>query len=214
MAITYEMDNWLSQQGTYENHCFISWPHISKNPDIAECARAVRDSIEEGLATSFHDPKVYMDTQIAGGADWEMNIRRALCRSVSMVAICVPMYYRPEHLWCGLEWAAMEQLSLTRLPGKDFKTIIPLMVRLSDSLPKVVSRIQYIDVSRVMLQGRRYYNQREFRGKIHEIVTRIEQIAEELWRSKSRAECDLFQFPKESAFAEYVLPAQGFPLVS
>jgi hypothetical protein len=213
MAITFEVDNWLSEQGTYENHCFISWPHTI-NRDITECAQAVRDAIEEGLATSFHRPKVFLDTQIAGGAVWEMQLRRALCRSVSMVAICAPIYYRPEHLWCGLEWAAMEQLSLTRLQGKGFKTIIPVMVRKSDPLPTAVSRIQYIDVSRVTIQGRRFFKQIEFRSKIQEIVTRIEQIAEELWRSKSRAECDIFQFPTESAFAEYIHPTQAFPLVS
>jgi len=131
-----------------------------------------------------------------------------------MVAICAPIYYRPEHHWCGLEWAAMELISLTRLRGKNFKTIIPLIYRGSDNLPVAVSRIQYIDVSRVSLLGRRYYSQQEFRGKILQIVDRVEQIAEELWRSRIRAECDAFPFPTESAFSDYSAPAQPFPLVS
>ena len=212
MAITYEIDQWLRQ--SYENHCFISWPHTI-NPDITECARAVRKAILEGLATSFNDPQVFLDERaITGGADWEIKLRRALCKSMSMVAICAPIYYRPEHNWCGLEWAAMEHLSSTRLQGCDFKAIIPVMVRKSDPLPSVVSKIQYVDVSRMTLQGRRYFAYPEFCCKINEIVVRIEQIAEELWRCQRVADCDLFQFPAESAFLDYSAPAQRFPLVS
>jgi TIR domain len=212
MAITYEVDQWLRE--TYEHHCFISWPHTI-NPDITECARAVRKAILEGLATSFHDPQVFLDeTGIIGGADWEIRLRRALCKSMSMVAICAPIYYRPEHKWCGLEWAAMEHLSSTRLQGCDFKAIIPIMVRRSDPLPTVVSKIQHIDVSRMTLQGRRYFAYPEFRRKINEIVTRIEQIAEEIWRGQRKADCDLFQFPTESAFSDYIVTPQRFPLVS
>jgi hypothetical protein len=212
MAITYEVDQWLRE--SYEHHCFISWPHTI-SPDITECARAVKKAILERLATSFNDPQVFLDeSAIMGGADWEMRLRRALCKSMSMVAICAPIYYRPEHRWCGLEWAAMEHLSSTRLRGCDFKAIIPVMVRMSDPLPQVVSNIQYIDVSRMTLQGRRYFAYPEFRRKINEIVGRIEQIAEELWRREHRAECDLFQFPAESAFLNYTVPAQRFPLMS
>jgi len=212
MAITYEIDNWLRE--TYENHCFISWPHTI-NPDITECARALKRSILEGLATSFHNPQVFLDeTAIIGGADWNLTLRRALCRSISMVAICAPIYYRPEHHWCGLEWAAMEHLSSLRLGACDFKAIIPVMVRKSDPLPNAVSRIQYIDVSRVTLQGRRYFAYPDFRQKVNEIVIRIEQIAEELWRGRHRAECDAPNFPTVSAFSDYITPAVRFPILS
>ncbi|HEY6272509.1 MAG TPA: toll/interleukin-1 receptor domain-containing protein [Terriglobales bacterium] len=212
MGITYETDRWL--RDTYENHCFISWPH-TQNPDITQCAQAVRKAIVGGLALSFHDPQVFLDeSEITGGSAWEMQLRRALCKSMSMVAICSPMYYRPEHRWCGLEWAAMEHLSSTRLHGCDFKAIIPVLVRKSDPLPPIVSKIQYIDVSRVTLQGRRYFAYPEFRRKINDIVVRIEQIAEELWRGQRKADCDVFQFPTESAFSDYSDPAQRFPLVS
>lgn len=214
MPNPYEIDKWLREDGTYENLCYISWAHTI-NRDITECARTMRDAIREGLASSFHDPQVFLDEGgITGGSDWELKIRRALCRSVTMVAICAPIYYRPEHHWCGLEWAAMERLSSRRLPGTDFKAIIPVMVRQSDSVPLVVSKVQHIDVSRVQLQGRRYFAYPEFRRKIQEIITRIELVAEELWRTQSRADCHLFQFPEESAFADYAIPAQRFPLVT
>jgi hypothetical protein len=133
---------------------------------------------------------------------------------MSMVAICAPIYYRPEHDWCGLEWAAMEQLSLCRLRGSEFRAIIPVIVRKSEPLPAAVAGVQYIDLSRVTLLGRRYFTFPEFRKKIQVIVGQIEQIAEELWRSDARANCDSFQFPTKSAFADYSIPPQRFPIVS
>jgi hypothetical protein len=213
MAITVEIENWLSNQGGYEKHCFISWPHSIDNT-LTECARTARNAIEQGLAASFVRPAVFLDEQMMGGAAWETLIRRTLCRSISMVAICAPIYYRPEHGWCGREWAAMEKMSAKRLPGQTFSTIIPLMYKKSDPLPPAVSRIQYVDVSRVILQGRRYYSQPEFRGKIQQIVGRIEQIAEEIFRNRTQAESETFPFPEESAFLEYSPPAQQFPLLS
>jgi hypothetical protein len=213
MVITAEIENWLSNQGSYEKHCFISWPH-SFDSDLTECARTVRNAIEQGLASSFVRPAVFLDEQMTGGADWEILIRRTLCRSISMVAICAPIYYRPEHGWCGREWAAMEKMSAKRLPGQAFSSIIPLMYKKSDPLPPAVSRIQYIDVSRVILLGRRYYSQPEFRGKIQQIVARIEQIAEEIFKNRTQAESETFTFPAESAFLQYSPPAQPFPLLS
>lgn len=212
MPITHEIDVWLME--SYESHCFISWPHI-KNHDLSECAQAVKRRITEELATSFSAPAVYLDeSEMIVGDIWEPRLGRALCKSVSMVAICVPMYYRPEHRWCGLEWATMSHLSSRRLQGKDFQSIIPLMFRKTDPLPPAVSQIQYIDISKVSIQGRRYFSSTEFRLKIQEIARRIELIAEQLWLSKSKANCEVFQFPTESAFSTYNSLDPPFPLLS
>jgi hypothetical protein len=207
-----EVENWLSQQGGYEHHCFISWPH-TQDDDLTDLALTVQAVIQRKLAASFARPAVFLDKQIQGGDVWQNRIRRALCRSVSMVAICAPVYYHPDHEWCGREWAAMEMISDLRLRGKDFKTIIPLMYKVSNPLPPAVSNIQYIDVSRVFLLGRRYYNLTEFRAKIQQIVTSIEKIAEELWRSQTRADCEAFQIPP-SAFLQYAAPPAAFPILS
>jgi hypothetical protein len=132
-----------------------------------------------------------------------------------MVAICAPIYYRPEHLWCGLEWAAMQQLSSNRLPSVELQAIIPVMVRKSTPLPSAVSKVHCsIDISRVTLQGRRFFASQEFRAKVNEIVNLIEQIAMELYNARSRANCEMFEFPTVSAFAEYAPPAQAFPILT
>jgi hypothetical protein len=208
------IEPWLRDVGSYEYHCFISWPH-TKNVDIADCARTVKAAIESRLSESFVAPKVFLDESgLRGGDQWDPALRKALCRSMSMIAICAPVYFRSEHYWCGLEWASMYQLGQARLPNVTYVPIIPLMVRVPDPLPWGAGKIQFVDVSRVTIKGRKYFRTDEFRTKIDLVVKRIEEIAEGLWQNRAVANCDLFQFPTVSAFSNYTVSAQSFPLVS
>lgn len=214
MANWQIIEPWLHDVGNYEYHCFISWPH-TRNNEISECARTVKEAIESRLAESFVNPKVFLDeTGIRGGDQWDPTLRKALCRSMSMVAICAPVYFRTEHYWCGLEWASMDQLGRRRLPDVTYAPIIPLMVRVPDPLPWAAGKIQFIDVSRVTIKGRKYFRTDEFRTKIDSVVRRIEEIAVGLWENEAVANCEIFQFPTVSAFANYLAPTQSFPLVS
>ena len=215
MGITGAVDTWLRNEGKYRHHCFISWPH-TKNQDIADCARRVKEAVESELGASFTDPQVFLDeTVIQAGNLWRPTLQQALCGSMCMVAICAPIYFRSEHHWCGLEWASMEKLADCRLPkSAEYTTIIPLIVRKSDPLPWEAAKIQYIDVSRLSLLGRRYFSTPDFRVKVRAIVVHIEKVAEELWRNRVHAHCDSFAFPTESAFLNYDAPQQRFPLVS
>ena len=84
MAITFEIDKWL--RDTYENHCFISWPH-TENPDITQCAQAVKTAIREGLAASFHGPKVFLDESVLATAHRELatyNCDRRIITPIGM----------------------------------------------------------------------------------------------------------------------------------
>src|SRR5271156_6624019 len=111
------IEPWLRNEGNYRYHCFVSWPH-TKNVEIADCARKVRDSIYSKLGISFVAPEVFLDEEgIQVGDEWNPTLRKALCCSMSMVAICAPVYFRAEHHWCGLEWASMYQLGQSRLPN-------------------------------------------------------------------------------------------------
>ena len=211
MTITPEIDQWLCSN--YDYQCFVSWPHTI-DPDITACARTVAKVIKGKLAGSFSKPEVFLDeSEMTAGDEWEKKIPHALCRSMSMVAICAPIYYHPKHHWCGLEWAVMESFSAARFPGKDFRAIVPLMVRVSDPLPLAVSRIDRFDISRITTQGRRYFSYPEFLGTVEKIVARVEQIAEELWRGNFKADCASVLVPKTSPFSDYHVPAQRYPLV-
>src|SRR6185295_11253799 len=115
MSITPADEQWLLNAG-YRYHCFISWPHIANDLYVTQCVRRVKAEIEQRLSLfNFSKPAVFIDeTGIPGGAQWKRTLRSALCTSVTMVAICHPMYYHPQHEWCGLEWAAMALLGEQR----------------------------------------------------------------------------------------------------
>lgn len=182
---------------------------------MVECARRIKEAIEQDLALSIADPKVFLDeTDLEGGVKWQETIAQALCRSIAMVAICAPIYYHPSHKWCGLEWAAMDILSESRLPGEDFKAIIPVILRQREPLPSPMAEIQFIDLSRVTICGRRYYSTQEFRQRIIEIAERIEKVAFVVARNGALADCKQFQLPTESAFSGYVGQGQPFPFRS
>ncbi|HKP84647.1 MAG TPA: toll/interleukin-1 receptor domain-containing protein [Blastocatellia bacterium] len=188
-------EQWLQDAG-YENHCFVSYPRIN-NPEMIEIAEHVKDRVENDLSYLVSTPRVFLDRQgLSVGAVWEENLRRALCKSVTMVALCSPMYYSPIHRWCILEWEAMYGLSLARLPAEDFRAIIPLIVRTFGSVPSQYSSINYIDISRVTLRGRRYFGTNEFREAIRQVTNQIARVADALKRNQSRTECERFQFPQ------------------
>jgi hypothetical protein len=210
MPITPAIDNWLLTAG-YEYHCFISWAH-TKNRVMTECARTMKHMIEDTLALSIPNPRVFLDEEeIPGGADWEAKLLRALCRSVSMVSICAPIYYHPSHRWCGLEWAAMERLSQRRLLTEEIYSIIPLLLRTGDELPSAVAKIQYIDFSRILVRGPNYYRTNDFREKVQKIVNQIEIIAQLTVRNGVAPDCASFELPTDSAFIDYELKALGLP---
>ncbi len=206
-----DVEDWLQDAG-YEYYCFISWPH-TKNQAITDCANFLKESLEENLADTIDKPKVFLDqSHIKGGDDWQKIIIQALCRSVVLVAVCAPVYYKPSHKWCGLEWAGMQNLGEKRLPKEDFHTIIPIMVRKNDPLPDPVSKIQYFDFSRVLTLGVKFFDTSEYRVMVEGIRRRIEQVAIALKNNESLADCEEFSLPSESAFTKYNVKKQHPPL--
>ncbi|MCP4139809.1 MAG: TIR domain-containing protein [Chloroflexi bacterium] len=210
MPITQQVEQWLEHAG-YEYHCFISWAHTD-NRHMTNLARRLQTEIKEELSLSILSPRVFLDERnITVGASWEQMLQNALCKSIAMVSLCAPIYYHSEHRWCGLEWAAMEQLCDHRLPDNEFKNIIPLMVSIGDKLPQAVSSIQYIDFSQVIRRGHNFYRTNIFRDKVREIVDRIEVIANALAVNIAETNCTDFSIPEISAFVDYQTHAQELP---
>lgn len=216
MSIT-KLDDWLKGAG-YEYHCFVSYPRI-KNDDgsideghaINQCALQVKRALVSQLKASIPEPKVFLDRDMGGGADWERKMERALCRSVVMVAICADIYYHPSHPWCGREWAAMDSLGGRRLRGSGLRAIVPLMFKAGKSVPDVVRAPNWSDVSGASA-SRRYYSTRAFNNCINEVVTHIERVAEVIAERQALSRCKRFSLPAESAFAEWQAERPGFPL--
>ena len=210
MAFNSELETWLSDAG-YKYHCFISWAHI-KNPLMEQCASMIKEEILNHLRLQLDEPRVFLDqSEIKGGAAWEQELTMALCKSVSMVSLCAPIYYHPGHRWCGLEWAAMEKLSLERLSNVNFKSIIPVLLKKDDDLPHEVRAIQYVDLSPVIIRGCRYFHTQDFRKKIIEIIERIELIAKTIAENDHLPNCREFTMPTNPAFISHVTSGQKFP---
>jgi len=212
MPITYDDEQWLQDAG-YKYHCFISWPR-TMNKDLTDCAKRLKDAIEQQLALSIPTPRVFLDENISAGTDWKKVLGQALCKSLTMVAVCAPIYYHPSHYWCGLEWSAMEMLNQRRIPNSAIKTIIPIIIRAVDPLPAAVASIQYRDFSKLTIMGWKYYQTQEFRKQVAEIADSIEQVARAIVQNQAKTECEQFQFPEQSVFSDYVMKPQPAPLRS
>lgn len=174
---------------------------------MANCAAQVCQAIREELAFLVPEPGVFLDTSIQSGTSWEGELKKALCKSLTMVALCSPIYYHKSHVWCGREWAAMEALRKKRIQNETLCNIIPLIVRESSALPEPVANIQWINLTPALMTGKRYYSTREFRTRVKEVVNLIEKVAFEIAENQVLPRCEGFEIPTESAFANWQPPA-------
>jgi len=209
MTITDEAQTWLKQAG-FRNYCFISYPYTHE-PELDECAQELKKAVRRELTYVVDNPTVYLaKTDIGPGVEWPDDLRINLCGSVAMVAILIRNYLSPRHDWCGIEWAAMEQLGKARLPNTPIRSIIPVKYRETD-LPNSAAALQAIDISRQALLGKRYYRTMPFREATLKIVTQILEIASLIHKNACQAEVQNFQLPKQSAFAMHKTPRQPPP---
>jgi hypothetical protein len=163
-----ETDNWLKDAG-YEHYCFISYPH-GKRCDVVQLAHSLAEGIRRELRNYTDDAEklVFIDVDVPGGTDWEERLRLALCRSVTMIAVCAPIYY--EHAWCGREFNGMLSLHQTRLSGASITPIIPMIVRKSaDPLPEAIQRIQYLDLVEHTTRGA-FRRRQEFKDTVFRVL--------------------------------------------
>ena len=215
MALTEQnIANRLQSLG-YEYFCFISWPHIGDR-EVTACAKKLKEEIENRLKSLYFDPKVFIDySDIKGGMEWKKFIRKALLKSIAMVAVCAPIYYSETHKWCGYEWAFMDLLSKRRFPNESLPLIIPVMVRGEiKELPDVVLKKNPIDVTKILSKGRHYYDTNEFRNRLEEIINNIKKISSFIALNQIKPDCGNFKLPKQSAFAGYHEKNQSLPFRS
>jgi hypothetical protein len=102
-------------------------------------------------------------------------------------------------------------LSSRRLLTEEIYTIIPLLIRTGDELPAAVAKIEYIDFSRILIRGPKYFHTNEFREKAQKIVSQIEVIAQTLANNNAMPDCTHFTLPPESAFFDYETKTLGLP---
>ena len=128
----------------FHHYAFISYPHTdgAMRAFAQKFHRHFDELLRRNVEPLGPDPamdRVFIDHHdIPPGTQWEAALSEALCRSVAMIALCVPMYANSS--WCGREWRGMVELGATRLPPA-FSPIY--VVRLGElELPETINRIQ------------------------------------------------------------------------
>src|SRR5579871_808824 len=152
-----ERKKWLEKSG-YEHSCFISWPRSHTGSTRRFLKKLRRSIIEEAVKRGLPKSAFVDFHEIQLGDPWLSKMSGALCRSISLIAICGPDYYESDY--CGREWAGMEVLKARRAP--DAPSILPLGwqplrsqvnagLYQDEVVPKEVERLQVGDLSRLRL---------------------------------------------------------------
>src|SRR5439155_15964714 len=104
MAVPAYVDDFIRQAG-YRYHCFVSWAQIDVDEYVAQ-VREIKQRILNELKLSFTDARVFLDLDdIPRGVTLEQAVPEAICQSLTMVAVCTSVYYKPDRTWPGREFA-------------------------------------------------------------------------------------------------------------
>ncbi len=197
----------LSKLG-YQHYCFLSYPNTGNA--MARLAVRVQKKLTEALSLWLEAiptrrrgspaPHVFLDQDIRKGQLWERRLGEAICQSVALVALCVPVFTGQRRSWCGREWEAMERLSRKRL-GPKHNAI--LVIRLKGNLPDYperVWRVQHCDLTSLSLQW--VDRTREFEKCLEEIRDHAVRLVRLILKKEVRSgNCERYRIPRASAFA-------------
>ncbi|MBD3308822.1 TIR domain-containing protein [candidate division KSB3 bacterium] len=133
----------------FEYACFISYPGSNRpGMQMQKFMEAFKDALEDKI-DPYLDILCYMDTErLQGGDLYRPALAQALCKSLCMVVMFTPKYFRKDHLFCTREYMAMEQLEterFTRLQRQreDKGIIIPIMYRGADFFPEAIKNTRH-----------------------------------------------------------------------
>lgn len=160
----------------YEYDVFISYSH--KHPVLRWVQNHFHPELESWLKQSMsYDPKVYIDWKIETGADWPLELRRALKISRCMVSVWSPTYFRSK--WCNAEWESM----LSREKKLGFRTednprglIYPVKFFDGELFPDKAKRTQQID----LVEWNNPHTSFRDTNRYDRFINTMQQIAKEL----------------------------------
>lgn len=206
--MTYEQQRLLSERlrdAGFRHYAFISYPHTdgAMKAFAHKFHRHFDELLRRNLRPLSQDPamdRVFIDRHdIPPGAQWQATLAEALCRSVAMIALCVPMY--ANSAWCGREWQAMVELGATRFPPA-FNPIF--VVRLGElELHETINRIQQF---RFPNRGLRWLDRsKDFDMCLQSALDHVRRASEVCVGRAS--DCTGYRLPERSAFEPASAPA-------
>lgn len=126
---------WLHEEAKYGNVCFLSWAS-GADRHARDAAHALKGQLTSLLRLQgWSNGQVYLaQSDNKPGEDWFERMKRELCGSVVLVAICTPDYHQSKY--CSFEWQLMEELEKKTCAPR----ILPVSLCKHDLPPAVTSR--------------------------------------------------------------------------
>lgn len=166
-----------------------------------------------GSANLFVDKK-----EIKSGDSWPERIKKALCKSKCMVAICSPAYFKSQ--WCVNEYRIM----LNREKRLGYQTtenpkglILPVVVFDGNNFPEFAQRKQHLDCRNFARVGQGFAKTERYVEFQDKIISWVEEVAkavenappwEERWYTKEWLD-DLISGTHSSSDTNFNLPTLG-----
>jgi len=190
--------------------CFISYRHnlgSTHNAFVLQLQEALDNEIQPLIGL-----KSYLDTDnLTGGDYFEKKLQNALCHSVCLIVVYIPMYFNEDKTFCTREFMAMKRIEkyrFRRLEKKVFDEsfIIPIRYRVD---PPVVhngiqdvlfNKMQYYDFSNFSLGEWRISRNSKYMKEISELAQSIHEKYHMLQSINNHLDeiCQNFKFPTES----------------
>src|SRR6185436_8894624 len=148
---------------------------------------------------------VYLDFERNKVAnDFNVNIARALCKSLCMIMIYNPVYFDETHTYCAREFKAMEELEGIRLKqlGNEFshlKHIVPIILKGEKQLPGYISNSrqcikEFLDAPDDISFSKKIYHQAIIKigDSVNDIYQAYRKKGINVWEN-----CNDFKLPDE-----------------
>jgi hypothetical protein len=158
---------------------FISYPH-GRGKIIKPFIERLRTELEDRIEPYIDLPPFHDEKRLSSGYFYNSALAHALCRSLTMVVVYMPLYESREY--CLREFAAMEQLEQMRLKAlaphldePDIGMIFPLILRQTETSPPtwITNHRQCADFSRYQTGIGDIF-------ELPEVIQHIEKIAQSI----------------------------------
>lgn len=171
------------------------------------------EALSSELEVYFGDKKVFVDwKRLQGGDFYNEALSQALCQSVCMIVVFLPIYFDDEHTFCAREYKAMEYLENHRLnllnpDEKQHGLIIPIVFRGLDDLPTDIKAKRHYHNFTNYLSVNNMCNEREYLKIISDIAlyiyNRYKTLKENLHIDHC-AYCNNFKLPTENEIRDWL----------
>jgi hypothetical protein len=191
----------------FDYSCFISYRHPQHDDDLTKTF--IKD-LKKALKTyisPWMDQDIYIDEdRLKPGYHFNEALSDAICRSVCLILIYTPRYFRKDSTYCTREYWAMKKLEQERrkmLPRAEMGFIIPIVFRGPKLIPaELKNEIHYCDFSKYTLAQTEISKNPEYIEKIDNIAEYIHELHEHI--KNVNPDCSRFRLPSDKDVEDWL----------